>query len=192
MTFIDEVAVYLPGDRVSVADLAEQLGLTAMQVRLFGKFFGFAEVCRDRDGTLTDLLYAAAAELKALRGREHLVRYVVHARNTPVVAPYPLNPLHEVSERLGLGHAVTFTITHHACATGLIAIDAVGWLLATDSDRDGLMPAGRPRNSSGPNTGATSTSCGSSAPSAIMASLHLRGGTNSCTTLVPASAAVIT
>lgn len=138
MTFIDEVAVYLPGHRVSVGDLAEQLGLTAMQVRLFGKFLGFAEVRRDRDGTLADLLYAAAAELKALRGREHLVRYVVHARNVPVVAPYPLNPLHEVSERLGLGHAVTFTITHHACATGLIAIDAAGRLLATDSDRDGL------------------------------------------------------
>lgn len=138
VTCIDAVAVYLPDHRVSVADLADQLGLTAMQVRLFCKFLGFAEVRRDRDGTLADLLYGAAAELKALRGREHLVRYVVHARNLPVAAPYPINPLHEVTDRLGLGHAVTFTVTHHACATGLIAIDAAGRLLAADGDRDGL------------------------------------------------------
>ena len=73
VTFIDAVAVYLPDHRVSVADLADHLGLSAMQVRLFCKFLGFAEVSRDRVGTLADLLNGAAAELKALRGREHLV-----------------------------------------------------------------------------------------------------------------------
>lgn len=140
MTFIDAVTVYLPDRRVPLAELADDLGLTAMQVRLFRKFLGFAEVPRDGDGdgTLADLLYATAASLTALRGREHLVRYIVHARNLPVVAPYPLNPLHEVSVRLGLGHAVAFTITHQACATGLIAIDAAGKLLAADGERDGL------------------------------------------------------
>lgn len=138
MTSLDAVAVYLPDHRVSIAELADEFGLSAMQVRLFCKFLGFAEIRRDRDGTLADLLYAAAAGLKGLRGREHLVRYVVHARNLPVAAPYPLNPLHDVSERLGLGHAVAFTITHQACATGLIAIDAAGKLLAADGRRDGL------------------------------------------------------
>ena len=138
MTFLDAVSVYLPDHRVPIADLREQLGLSTMQVRLFDRFFGYAEIRLDRDGTLADLLYAAAAGLTALSGREHLVRYVVHARNLPVAAPYPLNPLHEVTQRLGLGQAVAFTITHHACATGLIAIEAAGRLLAADGDRDGL------------------------------------------------------
>ena len=138
MTSIDAVAVYLPYHRESVADLADQLVLTAMQVRLFRKFLGFAEVRRDRDGTLADLLYAAAAGQKTLPGREHLVRYVVHASNLPVAAPYPHNPLHEVSKRLGLGHALAFTITNQACAAGLIAIDAVGRLLAADGEPGGL------------------------------------------------------
>ncbi len=138
MTALDAVAVYLPDHRVPISDLAGLLGLTSMQVRLFGKFLGFAEVRLDQDGTLSDLLYAAASRLTALRGREHLVKYVLHARGMPVAVPYPLNPLHEVSRRLGLRHALAFTVTHHACATGPIAIDTAGRLLAADSDEDAL------------------------------------------------------
>jgi 3-oxoacyl-[acyl-carrier-protein] synthase III len=138
MTALEAVAAYLPQRRVPIEDLAEQLGLSPMQVKVFRRYHKLGTVCRDQDGTLLDLLLAAAATLGVLAERAGQVRYVVHARSMPVAVPYPLNPLHELCRLLGLGHASTFTLTHQACATGLLAIDVAGKLLAGDGDPDAL------------------------------------------------------
>ncbi|MGX7828510.1 3-oxoacyl-[acyl-carrier-protein] synthase III C-terminal domain-containing protein [Actinokineospora sp. 24-640] len=142
MTALSAVAAHVPPLAVPLEDLP--LGLTDRQVRLFRRFHGLAEVRLDPGGSPLDLLLAATAGLAELRGREHRVRYVVHARSMPVSVPYPENPLHELCHKIGLGHALAFTITHHACAGGLLAIDAVGRLLAADPDPDalGLVLAG--------------------------------------------------
>jgi 3-oxoacyl-[acyl-carrier-protein] synthase III len=123
---------------VPIEDLADELGLTATQVKVFKRFLGLAQVCRDPGGTLLDLLLCAASRLDALRGREHQVRYVLHARATTVVTPYPVNPLHELCRALGLDHAIAFAVNHHGCATGLLALDMAGRLLAADTDPDAL------------------------------------------------------
>ena len=138
MTAIEAVACYVPERRFRVEDVAGRLGLTAMQTRLLRRFLGLAEIRLDPDGSLLDLLSAAVSSLRELRGREHLVRYVLHARAMPVVAPYPVNPLRELCEAFGLGHAVSFAVTHHACATGLLAVDVAGRLLAGDGDPEAL------------------------------------------------------
>jgi 3-oxoacyl-[acyl-carrier-protein] synthase III len=138
VTALEAVATYLPSLSVPITDLAEQFGLTPMQLKVFKRFQGLEAIRLDPGGTLRDLLLAAATRLDALRGREHRVRYVLHARAMPVIAPYPLNPLHEVTTALGLRGAVSATVTHHACATSLLAIDVAGRLLATDGDRDAL------------------------------------------------------
>src|SRR5712692_3318373 len=144
MTALDAVSVYVPSTRVSVESLAGSLGLTDMQVKLFRRFHGLREVSRDPDASLYGLLMSAAAGLDALRGQEHRVRYVLYARTMPVVAPYPDNPLHEVCRALGLEHAIAFTVTHQSCASGLLAIDMAGRLLAAD----GAVRRGRSRSSS--------------------------------------------
>ncbi len=133
MTALEAVSVYLPPARIPIQNLAGTLGLTDMQVRLFQRFHGLREVGRDPDSSLYDLLMSAAAGLDGLRGQEHRVRYVLYARAMPVVVPYPLNPLHDVCGALGLGHALAFTVTHQSCASGLLAIDLAGRLLAADS-----------------------------------------------------------
>jgi 3-oxoacyl-[acyl-carrier-protein] synthase III len=133
MTALEAVSVYLPPARIPIQNLAGPLGLTDMQVRLFRRFHGLREVGRDPDSSLYDLLMSAAAGLDGLRGQEHRVRYVLHARAMPVVVPYPLNPLHDVCGALGLSHALAFTVTHQSCASGLLAIDLAGRLLAADS-----------------------------------------------------------
>lgn len=138
MTAIEAVSCYLPSRRVPIEDLADQLDLPPMQVRLFKRFLGLAEIRTDPAGSLVDLLRAGIAGLAELRGREHLVRYVMHARATPVVVPYPVNPLRELCLSLGLGRAVSFAVTHHACASSMLAIDLAGRLLAADTDRDAL------------------------------------------------------
>jgi 3-oxoacyl-[acyl-carrier-protein] synthase-3 len=147
--------VYLPPVRKSVESLAGPLGLTDMQVKLFRRFHGLREVGRDPDASLPALLMKAAAGLDALRGQEHRVRYVLYARAMPVAGPYPVNPLHEVCRALGLGHALAFTVTHQSCASGLLAIDLAGRLLAADT-ADGQAgpiaagPADGPDGQAGP------------------------------------------
>jgi 3-oxoacyl-[acyl-carrier-protein] synthase-3 len=138
VTALDAVAAYLPRQRVPIEDLAEHLGLDDRQVRVFRRFHGLGEVCRDPDGTLLDLLVSALTGLDELRGQEHRVRYVLYARGMPVAVPYPMNPLHELCDMFGLGHAIAFTVTHHACATGLLAVDIAGRMLATDGEPGAL------------------------------------------------------
>ena len=142
MTALEAVSVYLPPTRVPIETLAGPLGLTDMQVKLFRRFHGLREVGRDPGASLQDLLLRAAAGLDALRGQEHRVRYVLYARTMPVIGPYPVNPLHEVCRALGLGHALAFTVTHQSCASGLLAIDMAGRLLAADTadGQDGAGP----------------------------------------------------
>ena len=140
MTALAEVAAYLPPCRVPVESLAPDLGLSPMQVRVFRRYHGLSEVSRDPGRSLVELLAAAAGQLPALAERRvrERVRHVLYARSMPVVAPFPLNPLHELCRQLGLGQAVAFTVTHQACASGLQAIALAGQLLAADGDPDAL------------------------------------------------------
>jgi 3-oxoacyl-[acyl-carrier-protein] synthase III len=137
MTAIEAVATYLPEHRVPLEDLAGELDLDPMQVRLFRRFHKLSDVCRAPGATALDLLLAAVSNLDDLPAVRHRVRYVLWARSFPVVVPYPLNPLDTMCRLLGLDHAVAFTVTHHACATGLVAIDVAGRLLA-DAPPDSL------------------------------------------------------
>lgn len=135
MTALDSVAAYQPTSRRTVEELAGPLGLSEMEVKLFRRFHGLREICIDPDTSLTELLLNAAAGLD-LRGRQHRVRYVLWARAFPTVVPFPGNPLHEVCQALGLGHALAFTLTQQSCASALQAIDLAGRLLAADTHAD--------------------------------------------------------
>ena len=122
MTALAEVAAYVPVQRVTIESLAPELELTPMQVKVFQRYHGLSEVSRDPDRSLLDLLTCGTDRLSNLRSQRQRIRYVLYARSMPVVAPFPLNPLHELSARLGLDHAVAFTVTHQACASSLHAI----------------------------------------------------------------------
>lgn len=134
VTALEAVAVHLPPHAVPIEAVGERIGLTPRQLRLFRRFHGLDQLRLDPTGTLPDLLHATLDNLPELRGREEHVRFVIHARSMPVAVPYPLNPLHEVLAARGLAHANAFTVTHHACAVGLLAIDLAGRLLAADPD----------------------------------------------------------
>ena len=139
VTALEAVAVHLPPHTAPIEAVGERIGLTPRQLRLFRRFHGLDQVRLDPDGTLPDLLAGALeALLPDLRGREHHVRFVLHARSMPVAVPYPLNPLHQLLDRFGLAHANAFTVTHHACAVGLLAVDLAGRLLASEPDPDAL------------------------------------------------------
>ncbi len=139
MTALAGVSAYLPEHRVTITELAGELLLSPAHVQVLQRKYGMREVRRRAPGeTGTDLLVSAVRALAELRGRERLVRYVIYARGVPVAVPFPVNPVHELCDRVGLGHALPFTVTHQACVTNLLAIDLAGRLLAADGDQDAL------------------------------------------------------
>ncbi|WP_431889784.1 3-oxoacyl-[acyl-carrier-protein] synthase III C-terminal domain-containing protein [Cellulosimicrobium funkei] len=138
MTTLVDVGAHVPATRVPIRDLADELGLDHHELGVFERFFGLREVCTAPGQTLTDLLVAAARAVPGLAGNEHRVRYVLGARTIATVAPVGVNPLHDAATRLGLDHAVVWTLTQHACASALLAVDLAGRLLASDGDPDAL------------------------------------------------------
>ena len=132
MTAITAVAAHLPDKRVPIEDLGAEFGLTTMQMRVFRRYHKLGEVRMDPGGSLLDLLRAAVCGLDGVRGQERRVRYVLHARSFPVVVPYPFDPVRELCREFGLEHASVLAVGHHACATGLLAVEAAGRLLEGD------------------------------------------------------------
>ncbi len=137
MTSIVEVAAYVPG-QVSLADRARELDLPLVEVRRFERAFGFDQIACDPAQTETDILLGAAGKLQGLAGCEDRIRYVLRPRTVRWPSPYPMSPLQDIRDALGLRHAQAFAITEQACAGGLFAVDTAGAMLAEDGDPDAL------------------------------------------------------
>ncbi|MFI5758924.1 3-oxoacyl-[acyl-carrier-protein] synthase III C-terminal domain-containing protein [Streptomyces sp. NPDC051569] len=138
MTALLEVACHLPQESVPIERIGAESGVSARQIRLFRRFYGLSEVRRAPGRDLRSILTSAVESLTTLRGREHRVRYLVLARSVATVAPADENPAEDLCVALGLTGAVAFTVTQHACATGLLAVDLVGRMLADDGDPEAL------------------------------------------------------
>ncbi|WP_158895879.1 3-oxoacyl-[acyl-carrier-protein] synthase III C-terminal domain-containing protein [Amycolatopsis anabasis] len=136
MTSLVAVSSYLPAT-VPIASLQGELGLTDAQLRRLHRIYGLSEVCRSPESE-AEMLLAAVGKLDSFAGQEDRIRYVVRAKTMPAASPYPVNPMLEVRDALGLHHAITFNLTDHACASGLLAVDLCGTLLAEDGDPDAL------------------------------------------------------
>lgn len=136
MTALEAVAVHLPAASTPIETVAERLGLTPRQTLLFRRFHGLDQVRLDPGGTVADLLRGAVTAMPELRGRAHRIKYLLYATSMPVQVPYPANPLQEVCREFGFDEALAVKVTHHACASGLLAVDVAGRLLAADARRD--------------------------------------------------------
>jgi 3-oxoacyl-[acyl-carrier-protein] synthase-3 len=138
MTVLVDVGHHVPETAVDIGDIAARTGAAERVAWTFRRFFGLGTVRRAPDMDIRDLLTAAAEKLSSLRGNEHRVRYVISARTVATVATSGENPTEDVCARLGLTNAVVFTLTQHACATGLLAVKLAGDLLDADGDPDAL------------------------------------------------------
>ncbi|GAA1512909.1 3-oxoacyl-[acyl-carrier-protein] synthase III C-terminal domain-containing protein [Dactylosporangium maewongense] len=131
MTALAAIGTYVPPDRVPIESLADEFELTPMQLRVFRRYHKLGSAAQAPDLSLTELLGLAVADLRLTTEQTARIRYVLYARTFPGVAPYPFNPLHEVCRTFGLQHATAFAVGHHACASGLLAVDLAGRLLAS-------------------------------------------------------------
>lgn len=139
MTALREIAGFLPDRRVPLEELLADWQIPAATLDTLRRSYGYSEVSRQKPGeTLLDLLVQAARGLSGLPADESQVRYVIYARTVPVSLPHPLTPLPELCALLNLPGATAFAVTHHGCASGLLAVDIAGRLLAVDGDPDAL------------------------------------------------------
>ncbi|MGP3910937.1 3-oxoacyl-[acyl-carrier-protein] synthase III C-terminal domain-containing protein [Nonomuraea sp. 10N515B] len=138
MTVLKGLATNLPSRRVPIRSLQEELELPPEQIKMFERFYDLSHILREPEGDITDLLLAAAGKLSELRGLEERIRFVIQARTMPVATPYPVSAVHEVAQALGLRRAQAFVVFHHACASGLLAVDLAGRLLEENGDPDTL------------------------------------------------------
>jgi 3-oxoacyl-[acyl-carrier-protein] synthase-3 len=138
MTALEAVSAYVPATVLPIESMCGPDGLPEAQARVFRRFYGLDSVRWDPEATHAEILLQAIRKLPSLRGREHLVRHVIAARTLQAVVPEPVNVVRQVCEQAGLTHANAFALTQHACASGLLAVDLAGRLLAADDDDDGL------------------------------------------------------
>ncbi|SCL35005.1 3-oxoacyl-[acyl-carrier-protein] synthase-3 [Micromonospora nigra] len=138
MTALLDVGCRVPDLAVDIGDVCAAVDADPRLLWTFRRFYGLNSVRRAPDEDLRGLMTAAVRSLTALRGNEHRIRYVVLARTISTVARAGQTPLEDVCAALGLPNAVGFTLTQHACATGLLAVDLAGRLLAGDGDPDAL------------------------------------------------------
>ncbi|WP_327004811.1 3-oxoacyl-ACP synthase [Dactylosporangium sp. NBC_01737] len=134
MTALVAIGTHVPAGRVPIESHADEYGLTPMQLRVFRRYHKLGTASHAPDTSLTELLRLAVADLRLTTAQTTRIRYVLYARTMPGVVPYPHNPLHDVCQSFGLQHAQAFAVGHHACASGLLAVDLAGRLLATAPD----------------------------------------------------------
>jgi 3-oxoacyl-[acyl-carrier-protein] synthase-3 len=136
VTALEAVAVHLPPAATPIEQVGSRLGLTARQTLLFRRFHGLDQVRLDPDGTVADLLAAAVRALPQAADRAADVRYVLYATSMPVQVPFPVNPLQDLCREFGFDNALAFKVGHHACASGLLALDVAGRLLDAGAHAD--------------------------------------------------------
>jgi 3-oxoacyl-[acyl-carrier-protein] synthase-3 len=137
VTAITAVSGYVPA-LVPISALSAQLGLSEGELARFERWYGFSTVARAPERDEAAFVLRAAERLTPLHGREHDVRYVVRARTMLTATPYPIQPLETVQQQLGLHRSIAFNLGHHLCASGLLAVELAGRLLAEDGDHDAL------------------------------------------------------
>jgi 3-oxoacyl-[acyl-carrier-protein] synthase III len=139
MTTLDSVSAYIPATVVPIEAICGPDGLPEAQAKVFRRFYGLDTVRWDPTAGHAEILLQAIRKLPTLRGREHLVRHVIAARTLQAIVPEPINVVRQVCEQAGLSHANSFALTQHACASGLLAVDLAGRLLAAEGDDEGLV-----------------------------------------------------
>jgi 3-oxoacyl-[acyl-carrier-protein] synthase III len=132
--FLNDIASYVPEQRLGFDVLRKRLDLDDQQVNVFRRYFGLEYVSSAGAMALPELLEAALRQLLdnsacALES----IRYIIYCHTNPTVAPHTVNVVNAVKKKLGLGHAVSFGVTQQFCATSIAAFEIADGLLAGEA-----------------------------------------------------------
>ncbi|WP_260955671.1 3-oxoacyl-[acyl-carrier-protein] synthase III C-terminal domain-containing protein [Pseudomonas citri] len=120
---IESITLHIPEQRKSLAEAALSLGLSALDVRMFSRFYGLESFPR-QPGTVDDLIRALLEQFVAAHPDiVTRIRHVVHAHTVPT-----LRPFHETGRTLldacGFADDTEYcSLTMGHCATSLPAVE---------------------------------------------------------------------
>src|SRR5687767_10358191 len=130
---LQRVAPFVPSTTVTVAELADRLGLSRTEVRLFTGFLGLDRVPMAEGMTVLDMMLTAGET--ALDGVDPIrVRHVLHAHAMTHIAPPGHRWMTTLREKLHLAEASVFDLSHQHCNSGLFSVRVVEALLRTDTE----------------------------------------------------------
>jgi 3-oxoacyl-[acyl-carrier-protein] synthase-3 len=120
---IESITIHIPEQRKSLAEVGLTLGLTALDVRMFSRFYGLESFPR-HPGTVDDLIRQLLEQFVATHpDLITRVRHVVHAHTVPA-----LRPFHEtgraVLDACGFAQDTEYgSLTMGHCATSLSGVE---------------------------------------------------------------------
>ncbi len=140
MIGIDEVAYYLPKRRVTIADLAQELGLSDKDVFLHTTYHGQREIAYDPQQTLQDLLTGALDKLlDSPKAADHKIKHLFYT-HTVGVNQDPLKPvLGEIIRRYDLRECSAMAVTQANCASGVMALKYAKTVLEHGEENDAVL-----------------------------------------------------
>jgi 3-oxoacyl-[acyl-carrier-protein] synthase-3 len=121
----------VPDESIAVADVGASLGLPDSEIRLFTRFLGLDRVPSAGKLSVSDMLLSAGEEALAGEDRSR-VGYLIHAHTLQHLAPPSMRIVGSLRDKLGLGEARAFAMSHQSCVTGLYALKVAEALLRAE------------------------------------------------------------
>jgi 3-oxoacyl-[acyl-carrier-protein] synthase-3 len=120
---IESITVYVPEQRKSLAECASALGLSALDVRMFARFYGLESFPR-QPGSVDDLMRALLEQFVAAHADLiPRIRHVVHAHTVPALRPFDQSG-RALLDTCGFSAATEYcSLTMGHCATSLPAVE---------------------------------------------------------------------
>lgn len=138
MLNILDIALAFPARTEQLPDVADSLGLSRNQTRMFDRFFGFDRFHHDETEAQQPLIEAAVAPLLARNG-DARPSHVAHCHTLPSTGVFAAATSDILAPFRDQGQEV-FSATMNHCATGITMLDTMSCLL--DEGETGLILIG--------------------------------------------------
>jgi 3-oxoacyl-[acyl-carrier-protein] synthase III len=122
---IESITVHIPEQRKSLAEVALSLGLSALDVRMFSRFYGLQSFARS-PGSVDDLIRRLLDQFVAAHpDLVTRVRHVVHTHTVPALRPFDETG-RTLLDECGFANDTEYcSLTMGHCATSLPAVEYV-------------------------------------------------------------------
>lgn len=122
---IESITLHIPEQRKSLTEVAVPLGLSALDIRMFARFYGLQSFPR-QPGTVDDLIHPLLEQFVAAHpDLLPRIRHVVHAHTVPALRPFHASG-RALLDACGFADSTEYcSLTMGHCATSLSAVDYV-------------------------------------------------------------------
>ncbi|MFJ6215521.1 3-oxoacyl-[acyl-carrier-protein] synthase III C-terminal domain-containing protein [Streptomyces sp. NPDC092296] len=131
MLYLRKVVPFIPEHSTAIRDLRDSLDVSETEIKVLTRFLGLERIATAEGLSTLDMLLSIGQEALADVDRS-LVRYLIHAHTVQHLAPPGLRWMDVLRDKLGLGEARAFSMSHQGCVISLSALRLTESLLAEE------------------------------------------------------------